>query len=178
MTNRTTGSSVASDDHLQQVIETGRATLEQEIQRAERLELKARGQVTLAGTWFAIVQAVAGTSLDDARRGWIIALAGTAVAGALFFGLLLRGSYRVWSLRTRDAMSEETLGGMERAAHEDPSAFLGKMVEIYRHILNGVQDTNHARAEALSAATLWWWLTLGAGFVELLSTMLSRLNVG
>ena len=68
--------SEATSQNLAHVLDTARATLDGEFARANRLDEKARGQATLAGSWFAVTQAVSAIATGtSASKGWIIGLA-------------------------------------------------------------------------------------------------------
>jgi hypothetical protein len=164
-----------SGDDLRYVVEAARTALDQEFQRAERYDTKARGQMTLAGSWFAVVQAVAAVALrGNTPTGWIIAIASAAaIAGVALFAAM-RTSAKVWSLRQQPAVNQATLEDMLVAAERDPQAFGRQLVQLYRHLLGHAQEVNERRADAVDAATSVWWWALGLTLVELAIALLSR----
>lgn len=169
----------APDGDLKPVVDAARAALELENQRAERLDSKARNQMTLAGSWFAVVQAVAAVALrSKTPLGWVIAIGVLAAFGGVALVLAMRQSAQVWKLRPQPAVTQETLEDMTLSAQQEPETFEEKLVLEYRHLLGHVQQENANRADALDAATTWWWATLGFGLVELAVALLARiLNV-
>lgn len=59
----------AVGDNLKHILDAARAALDGEFARAERFDAKARGQATLAGSWFAVTQAVAVASIGWSSPG-------------------------------------------------------------------------------------------------------------
>ncbi|MEJ7656104.1 MAG: hypothetical protein WKF33_03625 [Thermoleophilaceae bacterium] len=182
MADAVTQSDKSSDD-LKHVLDAARNALDREFQRAERFDAKARGQATLAGSWFAVTQAVAAVSLQPSMRsGWFIALAClVALQAVALIGLLL-ASARVWRLQERPDIGEEALEGMEQAAKERDPEFASKALGLYRYVLYYAQEANARRAEALeatngkwwTAGSTWWWAVLCLGLVEVLTALLAR----
>lgn len=181
-TDLVTGSGAPSDD-LKHVLDTARAALDHEFQRAERLDAKARGQATLAGSWFTVALAASALVFrSDSGPAWltIVLVACLTLGGASLF-LLLLASSRVWRLQTRDDIKPDTLLAMEQSAGQSDPEFARRMLSTYRKILAGAQEANDARATALdppqggwlSPARLWWGVLL-FGFVEVVVALLSR----
>jgi hypothetical protein len=161
---------------LEPVLSAARSALEFESQRADRLDSKARNQMTLAGSWFAVVQAVAAVVLSHRTPlGWVIAIAATAALAGLALIVAMRESTNVWKLRPQPAVTQETLEDMTAAAQTNPETFSEQLILQYRHILGHLQEQNNARANALDAATAWWWVTLGLSFTELAVALLTRI---
>ena len=132
--------------------------------------------MTLAGSWFAVVQAVAAVVLSHRTPlGWVIAIAATAALAGLALIVAMRESTNVWKLRPQPALTQETLEDMADAAKRSPETFSEQLVLQYRHMLGHVQEQNNARASALDTATSWWWIALGLGFVELAVALLTRI---
>jgi hypothetical protein len=175
------GAAAPSDD-LKHVLDTARDALDHEFSRAERLDAKARGQATLAASWFTVALAASALILrSSSAPAWLIALLALCLAlGGLSLFLLLQASSRVWRLRTRDDVTPETLRAMELAAGESDPEFAQKMIATYRHILEGAQSANTARADALEPSrgrwtpTLFWWGVLLFGLLEVVIALLSR----
>jgi hypothetical protein len=175
-------------DDLKHVLDAARAALDREFQRAERFDAKARGQATLAGSWFAVTQAVVGASLRiDTPRGWLIAISAAFVVQALALAILLAASRRVWALQERPDIGAETLDHMEESATAGDPEFGKKAIEFYRYVLYHAQKANQTRAEALDpgkdaewrqkalAASIWWWTVLIVGFAEMAAALGSRI---
>ena len=175
---------------LKPVIDAATAALELENQRADRLDSKARDQMTIAGSWFAVVQAVAaialasaavvGRNVHDAQTpvGWVIAIAVTAAAGGIALLGAMRESTQVWKLRDQPAITQETLEDMVQARRDDPEHFEEQLVLEYRHLLGYAQKNNETRANALDAVAWWWWATLALGLLELILALIARIVNG
>lgn len=160
---------------LKQIVEAARNALNEEFQRAERYDAKARGQMTLAGSWFAVVQAVAAVSLrGDTPAVWAVAIAVSAVIAGVALFSAMRLSARVWSLRSQPAINQETLEGMLSSAEREPEQFGHQLVMLYRNLLGNAQQVNADRANALERATSTWWWALALGFAELAVALASR----
>jgi hypothetical protein len=167
---------IPHDGGLEPVIDAAKSALEFENQRADRLDSKARNQMTLAGSWFAVVQAVAAVVLAaHTPIGWVIALGATASVAGLALIIAIRLSANVWKLRPQPAVTQETLEDMTQAAQENPETFSEQLVLQYRHMLGHLQEVNNARVNALDAATFWWWVALSLAFVELTVALLTKI---
>jgi len=166
----------ASGEGLKQVVEAARKALDQEFQRAERYDAKSRGQMTLAGSWFAIVQAVAAVSLrGDTSTGWAIAIAVAAVVAGFALFSAMRRSAQVWKLRPQPAVDQQTLEDMLLSAEREPDRFGRQLVQLYRNLLGKAQQVNSDRADAFERATGAWWWALALAFVELGIALASRI---
>lgn len=178
-----------SSDDLKHVLDAARSALDREFQRAERFDAKARGQATLAGSWFAVTQAVAAVSSQAATtpKGWLIALVVILVFQAAALAGLLVMSARVWRLQERRDITDKTLEDMEKAAKAQDPTFASDTLGLYRYVLYYAQAANAKRAEAFEAtndkwcsskrwasASSWWWPVLGLGFTEIFVALLSR----
>ncbi|MCP9490253.1 MAG: hypothetical protein MSC31_10310 [Solirubrobacteraceae bacterium MAG38_C4-C5] len=165
----------ATGEGLKQVVEAARKALDQEFQRAERYDAKARGQMTLAGSWFAVVQAVAAVSLrGDTPPVWATAIAIAAVVAGIALFTAMRRSARVWKLRPQPAVNQETLEDMLLSAEREPERFGRQLVLLYRNLLGKAQQVNADRASALEGATGAWWWALALAFAELAVALASR----
>src|SRR4051812_43085316 len=71
------GSDMINFDDEKLVVEAAQNAVAQEFQIAERLDTKARNQMTVAGTWYALVTALAGVALrvwiDRGLNDWLVA---------------------------------------------------------------------------------------------------------
>jgi protein-S-isoprenylcysteine O-methyltransferase Ste14 len=165
----------APEEGVKQVVEVARSALDEEFQRAERYDAKARGQMMLAGSWFAVVQAVAAVSLrGDTPNAWALAIAAAAVLAGLVLIWAMRQSARVWKLRSQPAINQETLEDMLSSAEQDPERFGHELVLLYRNLLGNAQDVNAKRASAFEDATGAWWWALALAFAELAIALASR----
>jgi hypothetical protein len=181
--DRTTAPGASED--LRHVLDTARHALDREFQRAERYDAKARGQATLAGSWFTVAQAVAALSLSGGGGPGVLkalTLLFLALgAGSLFF--LLRASARVWRLKTRGDVGPETLEAMAESAVAGDPDFGERTAITYEKILREARQANMERADALdpetpgrwfASATFWWWSVLAFGLAEMTSALLTR----
>lgn len=165
----------APGEGVKQVVEAARSALDQEFQRAERYDAKTRGQMTLAGSWFAVVQAVAAVSLrGDTPTGWALAIAAAAVIAGVALFWAMRKSARVWRLRPQPAVNQETLEDMLSSVDREPERFGHQLVGLYRNLLGNAQAVNAERASALEGATGAWWWALLLAFAELAIALASR----
>jgi hypothetical protein len=164
---------VKSDEEMKLVVDAARAAVAQEFQIAERLDAKARNQMTVAGAWYAVVQTFAGITLrvlidsPDHHR-WLFALivAFAAVAGACLIVAMLY-SYGVWRLHQESEITHEGLGEMLDVAR-DPTDELGeKLVAHYQSILALRRLNNKKRAERFKHSVPWWIAALSLSLGEL-----------
>jgi hypothetical protein len=170
---------MAADDptsaNLAHVLEVASGTLDKEFQRANRWDEKARGQATLAGSWFAVTQAVAVVALgSSAPDGWVIGLAVGLVgqAGALVMNLIRVAD--VWKPREREEVAENTLQDLKGRV-QDPSAdFAAAMIDFYIPVLDEAQKANEERGKAFEKASFWWWFVLGLGLAEIAAALISQ----
>jgi uncharacterized protein YneF (UPF0154 family) len=169
----------ASGDDLKYIVDAARDALEQEVGRAERYDAKARNQMTLAGSWFAVVQAVAAVAIrPNTPSKWVVGilLAAVVAAGGLILAMI--ASAKVWKLREQPAVNHETLNEMLDDARRKPSTFGEDLVQLYRNLLGHAQERNDERADALDESTRTWWWALSLGFIELAVALLSRVSGG
>lgn len=167
--------SEAKAQNLARVLDISRATLDTEFLRANRWDEKARGQATLAGSWFAVTQAVAAIAVAaNAPTGWVLALAfGLALqAGALVMNLVRAAN--VWKPRDRTEFGRETLEALEGRMNEPAAEVVDALLSFYKGVLDEAQVANEGRGNAFDRATFWWWLVLGIGVVEIAVALLSR----
>jgi hypothetical protein len=183
--DRTTGSGSQPDD-LSHVLDVASAQLDREFQRAERLDTKARAQVTLAASWFTVAQAVAGLSLrDGGDSAWVLVpVFAFLLLGAVTLALLAAATREATQLQTRNDITPETLAAMEESAKAGSPDFTERLVETYRKILGEAQAANERRAVALEPSRRWdgwrpsapiaWWCVLGFGLLEIVAALLVR----
>jgi hypothetical protein len=154
------------------VIDAARAAVAQEFQIAERLDAKARNQMTVAGAWYALVQTFAGITLrvlvdsggHDLLFAFIVAF---AAVSAFCLIVAMFHSYRVWRLHQESEITREGIGEMLELAH-DPSGDLGdKLAKHYGAILATRRDNNKKRAQSFKASVPWWIASLVLSLIEL-----------
>lgn len=165
------------NDDLEIVIAAAEAALAREDARAERLDAKARNQMTLAATWFAVVQAVAGVGLREGiGPWWLVAVGAVAASASIALVVTMRKSYQVWQLQPRPAIGSETLEAMADAAtQDDTSSFRRNLVTQYQHLVGKAQQVNFDRAKKLDAAVRPWAFSLGLGLLEIAVALLARI---
>jgi hypothetical protein len=172
-------SSGADDADIQQIVDAARSALDQEFSRAERYDLKSRNQITLAGSWFAVVQAVVAVAVGPSTSSeWIAAVlvAAAVAAGALILAII--ACAKVWQLKEQAAINHETLEDMLDAATSQQRTFRSDLVQLYRNLLAEAQLVNEKRATALESSLESWWWALALGFVELGVALISRITSG
>jgi hypothetical protein len=178
--------SEATSQNLAHALDAARAAIDAELSLAERLDEKARGQATLAGSWFAVTQAIAAISLTaHTHKCWIYGLIAGLGLQAAAFCLLLRASAKVWRLQTELGVGVESLRAMERDTALPASSFASQAITFYCAILERARtanakradffDAEHGRARWLSAS-FWWWPVLIVGLLEITAALLSRVT--
>lgn len=156
------------------IIAAAREALERETERAGRLDSQARGQMTLAGNWFAVVQAVAAVALRAGTNVvWLILVGLAALAAAVCLGLAMKKSASVWKLRDRPEVGTVTIDQMRGAL--DTADFKDKMITEYQHLLGSFQLVNYDRALDLDKSVKPWWIALSVAMFELTLALLARI---
>jgi hypothetical protein len=154
------------------VVDAARTAIAQEFQIAERLDAKARNQVTVGGVWFALVQAVASVAIkneiDAGRTTWLFALLVVValVAGACLVMTIVL-SYDVWRLRDEVEITNESLEEMSEVARNPQDDLLDKMVAHYGFVLWTRRSNNKNRAQSFQNSIPWWMAALIAGLAKL-----------
>lgn len=146
------------------------ALVAQEIQRAERLENKARQQVVLAGQWFAIAQAVLAVALNKETidHRWLLWVScGFGVAGGLALAATIFMSWRVWRLGDEHELTPAALTQMRDQASVDHTQFLRDLITHYASILQRRRARNATRADRQGEAEIGWLVTMGLPLLEL-----------
>ena len=164
------------DQSLAEVIAVARAAVEQEFQITERLDAKARGQVTLAGQWFAIAQAVSAVAFA-AKGGeglllWLVAA--TAVIGGGVLVIVFVKSAQVWRLREEKALSPQGILQLRDKALADESP-LEATTRHYASTLQKRRATNVDRRTALECAETWWYAGMAFPLVQIILALAVRL---
>jgi hypothetical protein len=165
-------------EQVKHVLDAARGALAQEFQIAERLDAKARGQMTLAGAWYAVVQAVAGIALRDAglSTGWKAAILGTAGLSGLALVVAVVQSYQVWKLRNETDLNPEAIRDFGEWVRDDETDVGGTLVGYYASILEKRQATNKQRSEAFDESVKAWFGALGLTLVELLTALVAVIS--
>ena len=166
-----------NSDDLKHVLDVARSALDREFQRAERFDAKARGQATLAGSWFAVTQAVTAVSIRSSTPDcWLVGILVASLLQAVSLLFLLAASARVWKLQEREDVGPKTLAAMRDSVGD--ADFADKAISLYSKMLDGAQKANERRTTALEQASKWWWAVLLLGFAEIATSLLSRVVAG
>jgi hypothetical protein len=162
---------------LTEVVNFARTAVEHEFQISERLDAKARGQVTLAGQWFAVVQAVSAVALGaKGVDGWLLYAVGvTALIGGVVLAFAFLQSARVWKLRDEDAVHPKGILELKERAESDEAGALAVTVQHYASLLQDRRRTNKLRAEALETAETLWLASMALPLVQLGFALAARL---
>ena len=164
-------------DEMNFVLDAGRDALAQEFQVAERLDSKARGQMTFAGAWFAIVQAVAGVALrDPLSTGWSAAVVGSAATAAVALAWCFYRHHEVWKLRPETGFNSDAIHAFGEWAADKHTDLAGTLVGYYERILRERQKQNSARATAFDEAGGAWFLAIGLTLIELMVALVAAVT--
>jgi hypothetical protein len=165
----------AESENLASVLDLARSTLDSEFARANRLDEKARGQATLAGSWFAVTQAVAAIAAGPgAEKGWLIALTVGLGLQAVSLFVLMVFAGKVWKQRGRKEVGKETLDKMKDSISEPD--FMERTANFFTGTLDEAQSANAARGEDFKWAYRLWWPVLVLGIVEIAAALVSRIS--
>ncbi len=162
--------------NVEHMLGAARAAIEAEGRFAERYETKARGQATLAGSWFAATQVIAlASAVAHIQKGWIIVLIVGLIAQAACLVVMLEASAQVWRLQAEQDLGTGSLKAMNRDVGLPAREFASKAIDFYCRILDSTRAANKTRAEAFGTAWHWWWPVLGIGLAEVAVALLARL---
>jgi len=162
------GHSAPSDD-LKAVLEVARSEIEQEFKISERLDNKARNQVALAGTWYALAQVIAGIAfrLHPATSLWSVVVGVVAAAGGVLVALTMYYSYGVWRLRAERDFTPDAIRQMLADAENDKPVIEG-ITRTYANTLAVRRQNNAERDSAFTESTRWWLFASGVTLAEIL----------
>lgn len=166
-------------EDINYVLDVAREALSHEFEVSERLDAKARGQMTLAGAWFAIVQAVAGIALRDGAisDAWGAAVVGTAVLAAIALGWAFYRHYAVWKLRDETGFNADALHAFGEWAADNETNLGSTLIGYYEQILSERQGRNRERVAEFDKAVPAWFFALGLTLVELMVALLAAISV-
>jgi hypothetical protein len=157
------------------------AMIDEEFKRSERLDAKARNQITIAGTFFAVVQAVVvglingslGATETHGRSSWVWVLSiagvigGISVVGALYY------SYRAWQLQDDSVLEAETITEYVNQAREGNPAVGVNLIKAFSTILEDRRGKNRLRAESVESAAKACAFALAFVSIELILSFLA-----
>lgn len=163
------GASGSTDDQdFAPVFDVARAAVAQQFQISERLDNKARGIVTIAAAWFALVQAVANNAftipgLDEWWKHSIVIAAGV---GALMLICTAVCCAFVWNLRVDTEIAPEGLVEMHTDARRGGD-LREKLLLHYAVVLRDRHAQNQKRVTWYKRGQVFWYLAMLAPLVEL-----------
>jgi hypothetical protein len=157
------------------LLDAATAIIDEEFKRSERLDSKARNLITVAGAFYAVVQAVViglvnetlgGGFLKDASSfvPWLMLAAGLATAGML---AALGWTYNAWRLRGDEALRVKTIRDYRDAAYAGNPAVGAKLVDAYAKIADDRRQVNAERAAAVDAAAVACGIAMALIGIEL-----------
>lgn len=166
----------AAATQLSILLSAATAAVDEEFRRSERLDAKSRNQVTVAGTWFAVAQAVVvglvngdlGSSGTQSASAFVPWLAATGGIAALLTAIATLVSYRAWRLRDDPALGINTIREYIDFARAGNAAVGVKLVSAYADVASGRRANNAKRASAVDHAAAACGLAMLAVSAELL----------
>lgn len=164
-------------ESLTEVVSVARSAVEQEFQVSERLDGKARGQVTLAGQWFAVAQAVSAVAFAaKGVDGWLLYAVGLAalVGGVLLVATFVMSS-RVWKVQSEDAVHPHGILQLRQRALDDDDGALDVAIRHYASLLQSRRLTNKTRVQALETAEKLWPWAMAPPLVQIGFALAARL---
>lgn len=151
-----------SATQLSILLDAATALIDEEFKRSERLDAKSRNMVTVAGAFFAVVQAVVvgfinetlGATATQPASPFILWLAIAAGVATLGLGIALVWSYEAWRLRDDETLRVKTIRDYRDAAYEGNPVVGAKLVDAYARIAEKRREVNEERAKAVDAAAI------------------------
>jgi len=152
----------SSATQLSILLDAATALIDEEFKRSERLDAKSRNMVTVAGAFFAVVQAVVvgfinetlGATATQGASPFILWLAVAAGVATLGLGIALVWSYEAWKLRSDETLKVKTIRDYRDAAYEGNPVVGAKLVDAYAWIAEKRREVNEERAKAVDAAAI------------------------
>jgi hypothetical protein len=166
----------AAATQLSILLSAATAAVDEEFKRSERLDAKSRNQVTVAGTWFAVAQAVVvglvngtlGSSATNSASAFVPWLAAMGGVAALLTAVATLVSYNAWRLRDDPALSIDTIRAYRDFARAGNAAVGVKLVSAYADVASGRRANNAFRAKAVDRAAGFCGLAMLVVSLELL----------
>ncbi|NLG66021.1 MAG: hypothetical protein GX537_10495 [Actinobacteria bacterium] len=151
-----------SATQLSILLDAAMAIIDEEFKRSERLDAKSRNMITVAGAFFAVVQAVVATLVNETLGEtatqsasslvlWLMVAAGVATIG---LGIAFAWSYEAWRLRDDEALGVKTIQDYREAAYAGNPAVGAKLVDAYARIAEDRRRVNAERADAVHKAAI------------------------
>lgn len=144
------------------LLDAANAVIDEEFKRSERLDAKSRNMLTVAGTFFAVVQAVVAALVNETLGAtatqaasplvpWLMAAAVVAVVG---LGIAVAWSYEAWKLRIDQTLNVKTIRDYRDAAYAGNPVVGAKLVDAYAKIAEDRRKVNAERADAVNKAAI------------------------
>ncbi len=144
------------------LLDAATAIIDEEFKRSERLDAKSRNMITVAGAFFAVVQAVVAALINETLGAtetqaasslvpWLAAAGGIATIG---LGIAFTWSYEAWRLRNDEALKVKTIRDYRDAAYAGNPAVGAKLVDAYAKIADDRRAVNAERAVAVDKAAI------------------------
>jgi hypothetical protein len=157
-----TGLPVGKDDEGTQLgllLDSARAMMDEEFQRAERIENKSRNQFTVIGAYFAVVMATTAGVLNvlvanhQKLQAWVPpSVGGTALASTIAIFVAGGYSFRAWRTRKQDALDASTIRDYVPWAERGNVAVVKQLIEAFTGILDDRRAQNASRVKDLKCA--------------------------
>lgn len=165
----------SSATQLSILLDSATSMIDEEFKRSERLDAKSRNQITIAGSFFAVVQAVViglingslGATEQDPASSFVPWLAVAGGAAAVTLAVALGFSYRAWRLHDDPTLSPETIDEYREHARQGNPAVGVKLIGAYSQIAKGRRENNAKRAKSLERAAIVCAIAMTFIFAEL-----------
>jgi hypothetical protein len=171
----------AAATQLSILLTAATAAVDEEFRRSERLDAKSRNQVTVAGGWFAVAQAVVvglvngslGPTAAQTASTFVPWLAAAGGIAALLTAAATLVSYNAWRLRDDPTLGIGTIRSYVDFARAGNPAVGVKLVSAYADIASGRRENNERRAAAVDRAAVACGLAMLVVSIELLLAFLA-----
>jgi|GEM_PF-3575243 len=151
----------ASATQLSILLSSATSAIDEEFKRSERLDTKSRNQITIVGSFFAVVQAVVvglfngslASTEHHAASSFVpwLAVAGAAASIATLIAAYV--SYASWKLLDDKTLGIGTIRAYVDAARKGNPVVGVNLVMAYSEIAEGRRENNAKRAKALERAS-------------------------
>ena len=171
----------AAASQLSILLAAATAAVDEEFRRSERLDAKSRNQVTVAGGWFAVAQAVVvglvngslGPTVAHSASAFIPWLAAVGGVAALSTAAATLVSYNAWRLRDDPTLGIDTIRSYVDFARAGNPAVGVKLVSAYADVASGRRENNAKRAAAVDRAAVACGLAMLVVSIELVLAFLA-----
>lgn len=164
------------DGDLSLVLHRAESSIAEEFEITQRLDSKARAQISSAGAWLAISIGITGAALTRSKpidRPYVVAVIVLAVLAIALLCVTAFYTWSVWQLRKEDSIAPAALIEMAAIGRKSEEDLAEKLVEHYAATLASRRGTNKTRADAFHRATPWWGATLAVTLMELVAVLVA-----